>query len=116
MDKGHFPMPICEQIWNQKYRFKTEREGIKSDANVVDTWGRIAEACADVPRLHNNNEERKALEQRFYSGLYDFKFLPAGRINSGAGTGRGSASSRLGAAELFPKCKASAGAHHSEGG
>ena len=88
MDKGHFPMPICEQIWNQKYRFKTEREGIKSDANVVDTWGRIAEACADVPRLHNNNEERKALEQRFYSGLYDFKFLPAGRINSGAGTGR----------------------------
>ncbi len=88
MSEAHFPQPISEQIWNQKYRFKTDREGFDSDQDVVDTWNRIASACADLPYLHNNHAEREALEQRFFKALYDFKFLPAGRINSGAGTGR----------------------------
>jgi ribonucleoside-diphosphate reductase alpha chain len=88
MSEAHFPQPISEQIWNQKYRFKTDREGFDSDVDVVDTWNRIASACSDLPHLHNNHAEREALEQRFFSALYDFKFLPAGRINSGAGTGR----------------------------
>lgn len=88
MSEAHFPMPISEQIWNQKYRFKTDREGFQSDNDVVDTWSRISTACANLPRLHNNNEEREALEQKFFKALYDFKFLPAGRINSGAGTER----------------------------
>ncbi|AHX00995.1 ribonucleotide reductase [Dinoroseobacter phage DFL12phi1] len=88
MSEAHFPQPISEQIWNQKYRFKTDREGFDSDQDVVDTWSRIASACADLPYLHNNHAEREALEQRFFKALYDFKFLPAGRINSGAGTGR----------------------------
>lgn len=88
MSETHFPQPISRQIWNMKYMFKTDREDYDSDVTVVDTWGRIAKACANQPRLHNNHEEREALEQRFYSALYDFKLLPAGRINSGAGTGR----------------------------
>lgn len=88
MSEGSFPQPICEQIWNQKYRFQTERESFNSDINVVDTWSRIAQACADLPKLHNDHTEQEALEQRFFKSLYDFKFLPAGRINSGAGTGR----------------------------
>lgn len=88
MSEAHFPQPISEQIWNQKYRFKTDREGFDSDQDVVDTWSRIASACADLPHLYINHAEREALEQRFFKALYDFKFLPAGRINSGAGTGR----------------------------
>jgi ribonucleoside-diphosphate reductase alpha chain len=88
MSQAHFPQPISEQIWNQKYRFKTDREGYISDQNVVDTWGRIASACSNLPHLHNNHAAREALEARFYNALYDFKFLPAGRINSGSGTGR----------------------------
>lgn len=88
MSETHFPQPISNQIWNQKYRFKTDRPGFISDETVVDTWGRIATACSNIPQLHNNHEARETLEQRFYSALYDFKFLPAGRINSGAGTGR----------------------------
>lgn len=88
MEQFVFPQPICEQIWNQKYRFKTDREGFKSDTDVIDTWSRIAQACANVPRLHNNLEERKALEQRFFNALSGFQFLPAGRIQSGAGTER----------------------------
>ncbi|UAT28894.1 ribonucleotide reductase [Dinoroseobacter phage vB_DshP-R7L] len=88
MSEAHFSQPISEQIWNQKYRFKTEREGFEADHDVVDTWGRIATACSNLPHLHNNHAERDALTQRFFKSLYDFKFLPAGRINSGAGTGR----------------------------
>jgi ribonucleoside-diphosphate reductase alpha chain len=38
--------------------------------------------------LHNNHSEREALEQTFFKALYDWKFLPAGRIASGAGTER----------------------------
>ncbi|CBX87981.1 hypothetical host-like protein [Roseovarius Plymouth podovirus 1] len=88
MSETHFPQPISEQIWNQKYRFKTDRSDFESDLSVVDTWGRIASACSNLPHLHNNHAEREALEQRFFQALYDFKLLPAGRINSGAGTGR----------------------------
>ncbi|CBW47044.1 hypothetical host-like ribonucleoside diphosphate reductase [Roseovarius sp. 217 phage 1] len=88
MSETHFPQPISEQIWNQKYRFKTDRDDFESDLSVVDTWGRIASACSNLPHLHNNHAEREALEQRFFQALYDFKLLPAGRINSGAGTGR----------------------------
>lgn len=86
MSQTHFPQPIAEQIWNQKYRFKTDREFYESDNTVVDTWGRIASACANLPYL--NQEQADKLEARFYEALYDFKFLPAGRIISGAGTGR----------------------------
>lgn len=88
MDQFSFPQPICEQIWNQKYRFQTEREGFKSDSDVVDTWSRISNACANLPRLHNQPEEKAALAQRFFNALSGFKFLPAGRIQSGAGTER----------------------------
>ena len=88
MDQFSFPQPICEQIWNQKYRFQTDREGFKSDTDVVDTWSRISDACANLPRLHNQPEEKAALAQRFFNALSGFKFLPAGRIQSGAGTER----------------------------
>lgn len=88
MSESTFSQPISEQIWNQKYRFKTDRDGYKSDNDVVDTWGRIASACSQLPQLHNDHAAREALDQRFFSALYDFKFLPAGRINSGAGTDR----------------------------
>ena len=88
MSEFSFPQPICEQIWDQKYRFKTEREGFTPDMDVVDTWSRISAHCADLPRLHNDQEGREALEQRYFNALSDFKMLPAGRIQSGAGTKR----------------------------
>ena len=85
---AHFDQPISEQIWNQKYKFKTEREGFQSDNDVADTWERVALACANQPRLHNDGEARHALTHTFYTAQEDFKFLPAGRIISGAGTER----------------------------
>lgn len=70
-----FAAPIAEQIWNDKYRFTT-------DTCIEDTWRRVAKELASVEK---NPEE---WEDKFYSVLEDFKFLPAGRIISGAGTGR----------------------------
>src|SRR6056300_1739684 len=76
-----FAAPIAEQIWDMKYRFK-DAEGKPLDATVEDSWRRIARAVASV--------EKKAdhWEDKFYSALEDFKFLPAGRITAGAGTAR----------------------------
>ena len=82
MGKNHFPQPISEQIWNQKYRFQTDREGFKSDVTVEDTWHRIAYACASA------STDKDTLINKFYGILEDFKFLPAGRITAGAGTER----------------------------
>ena len=76
-----FAAPIAEQIWDMKYRLK-DAGGVALDATVEDTWRRIARDLASV-------EQDPALwEDRFYTALEDFKFLPAGRITAGAGTGR----------------------------
>lgn len=78
---SRFSAPIAEQIWDMKYRLK-EADGTPLDAGVEDTWRRIARALAEV-------EDDKGLwEEKFYTALEDFKYLPAGRIVAGAGTGR----------------------------
>ena len=76
-----FSAPIAEQIWDGKYRLK-EPDGTPIDVMVEDTWLRIASALAKP------EEDREYWTARFYSVLKDFKFLPAGRITAGAGTGR----------------------------
>ncbi|TQM93269.1 adenosylcobalamin-dependent ribonucleoside-diphosphate reductase [Roseinatronobacter monicus] len=76
-----FAAPIAEQIWDMKYRLK-DAAGVALDESVEDTWRRVARALASV-------EDDPALwEERFYAVLEGFKFLPAGRITAGAGTGR----------------------------
>ncbi len=78
---SRFAAPIAEQIWDMKYRFKAA-DGTPIDQSVEDTWRRIARALAQV------EADSEHWEGRFYSALEDFKFLPAGRITAGAGTGR----------------------------
>ncbi|MGP9804428.1 adenosylcobalamin-dependent ribonucleoside-diphosphate reductase [Paracoccus sp. NSM] len=76
-----FAAPIAEQIWDMKYRLK-DADGRPLDASVEDSWRRVAR---DLARI----EADPALwEDRFYHALEDFRFLPAGRILAGAGTGR----------------------------
>ena len=78
-----FTAPIAEEIWQQKYRL-THHDGEIVDKTVQDTWARIATALAQA-----EEPEKKAYwADRFYSLLEDFKYLPAGRITAGAGTGR----------------------------
>ncbi|MEN0079712.1 MAG: adenosylcobalamin-dependent ribonucleoside-diphosphate reductase [Pseudomonadota bacterium] len=78
---SRFAAPIAEQIWDMKYRLKSA-DGTSMDGSVEDTWRRIARALAEV------EEDPAAWEARFYTALEDFKYLPAGRIIAGAGTGR----------------------------
>ena len=76
-----FDAPIAEQIWDMKYRFKTP-EGEPIDADVEATWSRVARALAA------READPEAWAPRFEAALRDFRFLPAGRILAGAGTGR----------------------------
>jgi ribonucleoside-diphosphate reductase alpha chain len=76
-----FSTPIAEQIWDMKYRLK-EAGGTPIDQSIEDTWRRIARALAEV------EQDKAGWEDRFYAALEDFKYLPAGRIVAGAGTGR----------------------------
>ena len=78
---SRFAAPIAEQIWDMKYRLK-QADGMPLDQSVEDTWRRIARALASVE--HDTAE----WEDRFYTALEDFKYLPAGRIVAGAGTAR----------------------------
>ncbi|WP_338548826.1 adenosylcobalamin-dependent ribonucleoside-diphosphate reductase [Roseovarius phycicola] len=76
-----FAAPIAESIWDMKYRFK-QADGTAVDGTVEDTWRRIARSLAAVEKAP------ELWEDRFYAALEDFKYLPAGRITAGAGTGR----------------------------
>ena len=78
---SRFDTPIAEQIWDMKYRFK-EADGTPIDASVEDSWRRIARALAEVEK------DPAKWEDEFYAALEGFRFLPAGRITAGAGTGR----------------------------
>lgn len=78
---SRFAAPIAEQIWDMKYRLK-EADGTPIDGSIEDTWRRIARALAEV------ETDPAHWEGEFYKALEDFKFLPAGRITAGAGTGR----------------------------
>ncbi|BBK40196.1 ribonucleoside-diphosphate reductase, adenosylcobalamin-dependent [Allostella vacuolata] len=72
---------ISQQIWDMKYRLKGP-DGAPVDRTIEDTWRRVAEAVAA------GEADPAAWTARFYEALEGFRFLPAGRIVAGAGTGR----------------------------
>src|ERR1700744_2619523 len=74
---------ISRQIWDMKYRFKAA-DGTPLDRGMADSWTRVAAslAMAEAP------QRRITAAQSFALALKDYKFLPAGRILAGAGTGR----------------------------
>src|SRR5277367_6800442 len=74
---------ISARIWDMKYRFKSA-DGTPIDHDVAESWARIALALAQAekPQL------RTAHALDFAAALAGHKFLPAGRILAGAGTGR----------------------------
>ncbi len=73
--------PISRQIWDAKYRLK-DADGAPVDLTIEDSWRRVARALAQA------EVEPPRWEGPFYNALQDFRFLPAGRILSGAGTSR----------------------------
>jgi len=73
--------PIARHVWETRYRWS--RDARWMDRDITATWRRVARAAASVEPV-----DRVAWEQRFYSALEGFRFLPAGRILAGAGTSR----------------------------
>ncbi len=67
---------ISRHVWETKYRYAHER-------SIADSRRRIARALAAV-----EPNDRVGWEARFLRILEDFKFLPGGRIQAGAGTAR----------------------------
>ena len=68
-----------------KYRFKSAPGGSATatpDADLDATWWRVARALAAPER------DPELWAGRFHEALSGFKFLPAGRVIAGAGTGR----------------------------
>ncbi|MCG8354865.1 MAG: adenosylcobalamin-dependent ribonucleoside-diphosphate reductase, partial [Kiloniellales bacterium] len=71
----------AQQIWDMKYRLKSN-DGEPVDESIEETWRRVARALA------RPETEPEAWVGRFEEALHDFRFMPAGRILAGAGTGR----------------------------
>jgi len=75
--------PISRQIWDMKYRFR-QPDGTPVDADMAASWARVALALAQAEKPTIRAEQAQA----FGAALAGHKFLPAGRILAGAGTGR----------------------------
>jgi ribonucleoside-diphosphate reductase alpha chain len=81
--KPHFLDPISAEIWDMKYRFK-RLDGLAVDRTVEASWRRVAEAVAEAEKP----QERAEWARSFEGLLENYRYLPAGRILSGAGTER----------------------------
>jgi ribonucleoside-diphosphate reductase alpha chain len=76
-----FNTPVAWHVWHSKYRFTDGPAG--PEQRIEDSWWRIARAVASV-----EGQDADTWETRFFSILGDFRFLPGGRIQAGAGTAR----------------------------
>ncbi len=75
---------LSQEIWDMKYRLKAP-SGEPVDKTLGDSWRRIAGALAAA---ESDSTTRSSIETRFEDALRDFRFLPAGRIQAGAGSER----------------------------
>lgn len=72
--------PLVRDIWNDKYRWK-HPDGSSDEETVADTRERVVQA---VYIADPSSDAREAALEAVQKGL----FIPAGRENAGAGTGR----------------------------
>lgn len=74
---------IRNKVFLDRYALK-DKAGNSIEKTPEEMWRRIAKGVAEnekTPRL------QKEWEDRFYEAMLNFKFVPGGRILSGAGTG-----------------------------
>ncbi len=72
---------ISQQVWDMKYRLRG-LDGRPLDRTIEDSWRRVAKALARA------EAQPEVWEDAFYEAMEGFKFMPAGRILAGAGSGR----------------------------
>lgn len=73
---------IRQKVFMDRYSLKDEK-GVATEQTPADMWKRVARGIAQ----NEKKADRKKWEKEFYRVMDDFKFVPAGRILSGAGTG-----------------------------
>ncbi|MEK7177983.1 MAG: adenosylcobalamin-dependent ribonucleoside-diphosphate reductase [Patescibacteria group bacterium] len=73
---------ISEKVFIDRYALK-DKAGKAIENKPEQMWARIAKAVSLVEK----KPKQKKWEKEFYSVLKDFKYVPGGRILSGAGTG-----------------------------
>ena len=77
-----FEVSLAEEIWQSKYRFASSEGEFEEDFDA--TARRVARAIARAETADVRAEQ----EARFYDAMREFRFIPAGRVIAGAGTGR----------------------------
>ncbi len=70
---------IAREVWDTRYRLRTGTRCL--DADIRDTWRRVARAVAAAEPAARRDEWGR----RFYRILASGRFLPGGRILAGAG-------------------------------
>lgn len=75
---------LSEKVFLDRYSLKN-KTGDATEKTPDEMWKRIARAVAAIERP----EQKKRWEKEFYSVMDGFKYVPGGRILSGAGTGYG---------------------------
>lgn len=70
-----------QEVFQDRYSLKSE-EGQSLEQYPDQMWRRVAWGISQQEKP----ADRKFWEEKFYSAMTDFKFVPAGRILSGAGT------------------------------
>ncbi len=73
---------ISEKVFLDRYSLK-DKEGKAIEKKPEEMWSRIAKAVSKVEK----KAKQKKWEKEFNFILKDFKYVPGGRILSGAGTG-----------------------------
>lgn len=74
---------VRSKVFKDRYSLKDE-QGKALETTPEEMWRRVARGIAAV---ETTEEARLDWEERFYKTMEDFKFVPGGRILSGAGTG-----------------------------
>ncbi len=77
-----FDVALAEEIWTAKYRYRPG-DG-QGDEDFAATARRVAAAAAEA----ETPDMRTFWADRFFDVVEGFRFIPAGRILAGAGTGR----------------------------
>ena len=72
---------IREKVFLDRYALK-DKEGALIEHTPEEMWRRVARGIA----ANEKKKDQKQWESAFYEVMQDFKFVPAGRILSGAGT------------------------------
>jgi ribonucleoside-diphosphate reductase alpha chain len=72
-----FSNAVSHSIWQSRYRYQNNID----ENSITDSWLRIARALAQT-----EPHDRDRWQQYYLDALTDFRFLPGGRIQAGAGT------------------------------